>query len=128
MTKTPQLPATIDQAKRATSLHAVHIVPALVAAAGDRASRRFLEFFAANIRNPHTRRAYGRAAAEFLAWCDDQGVPSVTAVQPLHVGACIKATVPSKRRGGLARIPTDVEVLGPRQFNHRDGAGSGGYF
>ena len=37
-------------------------VPALVAVAGDRASMRFLEFFAANIRNPHTRRAYYRAA------------------------------------------------------------------
>ena len=33
-------------------------VPALIAAAGDRAALRFLEFFAANIRNPHTRRAY----------------------------------------------------------------------
>jgi hypothetical protein len=32
-------------------------LPALVAAAGDRASMRFLEFFAAKIRNPHTRRA-----------------------------------------------------------------------
>jgi hypothetical protein len=28
-------------------------VPALVAVAGERASMRFLEFFAANIRNPH---------------------------------------------------------------------------
>lgn len=37
-------------------------VPILVAAAGGRASIRFLEFFAANIRNPHTRRAYYRAA------------------------------------------------------------------
>jgi integrase/recombinase XerC len=36
-------------------------LPALVAAAGERASMRFLEFFAANIRNPHTRRAYYRA-------------------------------------------------------------------
>ena len=36
-------------------------LPALVAAAGERASMRFLEFFAANIRNPHTRRAYGIA-------------------------------------------------------------------
>jgi integrase/recombinase XerC len=35
---------------------------------------RFLEFFAATIRNPHTRRAYGRAVAEFLAWCADAGV------------------------------------------------------
>jgi hypothetical protein len=31
--------------------------PALVAAVGDRASYRFFEFFTANIRNPHTRRA-----------------------------------------------------------------------
>jgi hypothetical protein len=37
-------------------------IPALVAAAGERASMRFHEFFAANIRNPDTRRAYHRAA------------------------------------------------------------------
>ena len=37
-------------------------LPALVAVAGERAGMRFLEFFAANIRNPHTRRAYARAA------------------------------------------------------------------
>ena len=30
---------------------------------------RFLEFYAANIRNPHTWRAYYRAADEFLSWC-----------------------------------------------------------
>ena len=42
------------------------VLPALVAAAGERASIRFLEFFAANIRNPHTRRAYARAAEKFL--------------------------------------------------------------
>jgi hypothetical protein len=33
-------------------------LPALVTAAGERTSMRFLEFFAANIRNPHTRPAY----------------------------------------------------------------------
>ena len=44
-------------------------LPTLVSAAGERAGTRFLEFFAANIRNPHTRRAYARAADEFLAWC-----------------------------------------------------------
>jgi len=43
-----------------------HIVPALIAAAGERASLRFLEFFAANIRNPHTRRAYSRAVSDFI--------------------------------------------------------------
>jgi hypothetical protein len=50
---TDQLPAAIGQA--------THAVSALVAAAGDCAGIRFLEFFAANIRNPHTRRAYARA-------------------------------------------------------------------
>jgi hypothetical protein len=65
-------------------------LPALIAVAGDRASRRFLEFFAANIRNPHTRRAYGRAVAEFLAWCDEKQVPAIDAVQPLHVAAWIE--------------------------------------
>src|SRR5690349_17436305 len=65
-------------------------LPALVTAAGDHAGRRFLEFFAAAIRNPHTRRAYGRAVTEFLAWCERAGVPSLAAVQPLHVAAWIE--------------------------------------
>jgi hypothetical protein len=36
-------------------------LPALVAATIERTSMRFLEFFAANIRSPHARRAYARA-------------------------------------------------------------------
>src|SRR5260221_8954266 len=67
-------------------------VPALSAVAGERASMRFLEFFAANIRNPHTRPAYYRAAEEFLAWCASVGVPSITAVQPVHVATWIEAS------------------------------------
>src|SRR5208283_4907283 len=34
--------------------------PVIVAASGERASYRFFEFFTAQIRNPHTRRAYAR--------------------------------------------------------------------
>jgi site-specific recombinase XerD len=68
-------------------------VPALIAAAGERASMRFLEFFAANIRNPNTRRAYARAAEEFLAWCADAGVPSIADVQPVHVATWIEAGI-----------------------------------
>ncbi len=65
-------------------------LPALIVATGERASVRFLEFFAANIRNPHTRRAYGRAVADFLAWCEDHRVPVIGDVQPLHVAAWIE--------------------------------------
>ena len=66
-------------------------LPVLVVRAGERASTRFLEFFAATIRNPHTRRAYARAAKEFLTWCADAGVPSIAAVQPVHVATWIEA-------------------------------------
>ena len=34
--------------------------PAFIAADGERASYRFLEFLAANIRDPNTRRTYAR--------------------------------------------------------------------
>jgi site-specific recombinase XerC len=71
-------------------LRASPTLPALVAAAGERAGMRFLEFFAANIRNPHTRRAYARAAEEFLDWCEAAGVPSIGAVQPVHVATWIE--------------------------------------
>ena len=64
--------------------------PALIATAGDRAQLRFLEFFASNIRNPHTRRAYFRAVLEFLDWCSGAGVASIREVQPLHVAAWIE--------------------------------------
>jgi len=40
-------------------------VSMIIATAGEHASIRFLEFFAVNIRNPHTR----RAVADFMAWC-----------------------------------------------------------
>jgi integrase/recombinase XerC len=66
-------------------------IPAVVAAACERTSLRFLEFFAANIRNPHTRRAYFRAAEEFLTWCGDAGVLSIAAVRPVHVATWIEA-------------------------------------
>jgi len=66
-------------------------LPALVTAAGEQASVRFLEFFASTLRNPHTRRAYARAVEAFLLWCEDHAVPSIAAVQPLHVAAWIES-------------------------------------
>ncbi|GAA0574617.1 tyrosine-type recombinase/integrase [Craurococcus roseus] len=65
-------------------------LPALVAACGERGALRFLEFFASNIRNPNTRRAYAQAVVAFLAWCEEAGVASLAAVQPLHVAAWIE--------------------------------------
>ena len=64
--------------------------PALVVAAGSRASYRFLEFFTAQIRNPHTRRAYARAAAEFFDWLAAKGVAQLAAIESVHVATYIE--------------------------------------
>jgi site-specific recombinase XerD len=65
-------------------------LPALIAASGDRAGWRFVEFFTAAIRNPNTRRAYARDVRGFLAWCADVGIASVTEVNTVHVATYIE--------------------------------------
>ena len=60
-----------------TQLVVADRAPSLVAASGARASYRFFEFFTAQIRNPHTRRAYARAAHEFFV--KTQGLRDVEA-------------------------------------------------
>jgi site-specific recombinase XerD len=65
-------------------------VPALVAAEGERASWRYIEFFTAHIRNPHTRRAYARACGAFLAACEVRGLALAT-IRPVDVAAYIEA-------------------------------------
>ena len=51
---------------------------------------RVLGFSAATIRNAHTRRAYARGCADFLAWCAARGVGTLAQIQPLHVAAWIE--------------------------------------
>ena len=74
-----------------TSLVSAHVrAPAVIAAAGARASYRFLEFFTAQIRNPHTRRAYARAATEFFDWLEARGVTQLAAIESVHVATYIE--------------------------------------
>jgi hypothetical protein len=35
-------------------------------------ARCVLGFFTVNIRNPHTRKAYGKAAGGFASWCESR--------------------------------------------------------
>jgi integrase/recombinase XerC len=83
-------------------------VSTLVESAGDRAQTRFFEFFAAEIRNGHTRGAYAQATREFLAWCESAGVASIADVKPLHVAAYIEhlgreRSQPAELRAALPR-------------------------
>jgi site-specific recombinase XerD len=66
------------------------VVPALVADAGEHAARRFLEFFAATIRNKNTRMAYYHAVVRFCAWCERHHLGELAAIEPLHVAAYIE--------------------------------------
>jgi site-specific recombinase XerD len=53
-------------------------------------AERVLEFFAANIRNPNTRKAYARAIASFAAWCERHGIAELGAVRPTHIATYIE--------------------------------------
>jgi site-specific recombinase XerD len=64
-------------------------VPALFAPS-DSAAKRFLEFFAAHIRNANTRRAYLRAVREFAAWCSANDFNDLVDIEPLHVSAYVE--------------------------------------
>jgi site-specific recombinase XerC len=66
------------------------VVPAAIACAGDTAVRRFLEFFAATIRNKNTRMAYYRAVTDFFAWLDAAGIVLLVDIEPLHVATYIE--------------------------------------
>ncbi len=68
-------------------------VPALVAAAGEQARVRFLEFFAANIRNPHTR------APTAARWASSTGSACAT----IPRGGCFR-TIPHPG-GQLTKTP-----------------------
>ena len=53
---------------------AVDGLPDIVLRAGPQAAERTVEFFTAQIRNPHTRAAYGTAVTRFFTWCNARGL------------------------------------------------------
>src|SRR5271170_2536565 len=112
-----QLPATITQAGITADQRAPNVVPALIADLGDEAAWRYVEFFTANIRNPHTRRAYARACARFFAWCEECGL-TPAAIRPHDVATYIEqlqnaVSAPSvKQQLAAIRMLFDWLVIG----------------
>ena len=64
-------------------------LPSLIAEADSEVQKRFLEFFAAQIRNKNTRRAYGRAVGQFLSWAGRQGF-FLESVTPMVISAYVE--------------------------------------
>lgn len=65
-------------------------VPRLIASAGGNATQRFIEFFAATIRNRNTRAAYVQAVGQFFAWCERRRFRSLDHIEPVVVAAYIE--------------------------------------
>jgi site-specific recombinase XerD len=74
---------------RSTGAGSTATVPALYAPTAQ-AAKRFIEYFAANIRNANTRRAYFHAVLEFSSWCEVQNFTQILDIEPLHVAAYIE--------------------------------------
>ena len=113
-----QLPATIQPAEVGIDLRAANVVPAIIANLGDQACWRYVEFFTANIRNPHTRRAYARACSQFFGWCDQRGL-ALTAIRPHDVATyieqlqAVEASAPAvKQQLAAVRMLFDWLVVG----------------
>ena len=85
-------------------------MPALIADAGDAAGWRYVEFFTANIRNPHTRRAYGRACGRFFAWCEDRGL-TITVIRSHDVAAWVEQLQEKHGAPGVKQQLAAVRML-----------------
>jgi site-specific recombinase XerD len=86
-------------------------LPAILTTAGDDAITRFIEYFAAHIRNPHTRRAYFRNAVRFLRWCESRGASSLAQVKPLTVAGYIELLQESHSRPTVKQHLATIRML-----------------
>lgn len=86
-------------------------LPALIDQAGPEVGRRFLEFFTAEIRNPHTRRAYATAVGRFLAWADARGL-TLGQLQPVYVAAYVEELGRSHEPASVKQHLAALRMLG----------------
>jgi integrase/recombinase XerD len=83
-------PGTSDQAIAPRASQRTLTLSPIVMSGGECAARRYLEFFAVTIRNPHTRRAYWRACSALLEFAEERGVLDLRQIQPMLIAAFIE--------------------------------------
>src|SRR6202045_296281 len=109
MTPPDQLPAIIAPGAL-TPMPDTRLALALIAAAGEQAGWRYVEFFTANIRNPPTRRAYARACSRFFAWCEDRG-QTLASIRPFDVATYIEGLQQTHSAPGVKQQLAAVRML-----------------
>ncbi len=75
-------------------------MPSLLARAGGNARFAWDEWLSAEIRNPHTRRAYGHAVRQFLCWCEAHTL-ALRDITPGSIGQyydALHASIPTKKQ------------------------------
>ncbi len=82
---------THDSCIAPSTLVSTHLpaIPSLFTRAGEKATRRLIEFFTAEIQNRNTRAAYARAVARFDRWCQEHGL-RLEQLTPVHVAAYVE--------------------------------------
>jgi integrase/recombinase XerD len=91
-------------------------LPSTIGRAGEAAAWRFIEFFAATIRNRNTRAAYAQAVMQFFTWCEKHRVHTLPQIKPVVIAAYIEnhpAAAPTvKQHLAAIRMLFDFLVTG----------------
>lgn len=86
------------------------LVPALVVQCGEAAAWRYVEFFAATLRNPNTRRAYARACSGFFGWCAMRGL-TLENIRPFDVAAWVEQLQQERAAPSVKQALAAVRML-----------------
>jgi site-specific recombinase XerD len=78
-----------------------------------KAEERFWEFFASNIRNRNTRRAYYTAVCRFSHWCGSADI-GLTQVRPIHVATYIEGMMGTHSKASVKLHLAAIRAL----FDH----------
>ena len=78
-----------ERAALVPSIRSRHVLPAVFQFTRG-AEKPVAEFFVAHLRNRNTRKAYAQAVTDFGTWCAQQGISSLTQVQPVHVSSYVE--------------------------------------
>jgi hypothetical protein len=116
-------------------------MPVLIARAGGNAEKRFLEFFAAQIRNRNTREAYLRAVRDFLDWAEfvwqgqtvcaaPRGSDARTTISSSPFSRAWPAVLPRARwrpRRGRSELQEKLKIVLLRSDEPHQGGNCGGW-
>jgi len=105
------VPTAAQDSAMVTVDEVARFLPAHISRQGEGASRRFLEFFAAEIENDNTRATYFRAVQNFFRWCDGRGFHELEQIGPVLVAAYIKEEKARRGHNGVQTVKVELAAI-----------------